>query len=225
MSRCSHEHQSCGCQHSHGEEDRGGDAQGGLGQCLFPYIHTSLVRGINISCPPTSNALKPHAQRTDRSKGSLRSDADAEMIVHIPFHTVVRIRGICIIGEGERRAPNLVRLYTNRSDITFDTARRLDPQQELPLFENGDVITDRSEMLLYPLRAAKFMNVASLTLHFPSNFTNDEDEVTGVYHIGLLGESTERPVTDGVVTAVYEVRPNLADHKNIQDKTSSASIS
>jgi hypothetical protein len=42
----------------------------------------------------------------------------------------------------------------------------------------------------YNTRISKFTNVRSLTLFFPDNFTNDEDEPTRIDFLGLKGEFT-----------------------------------
>jgi len=133
------------------------------------------------------------------------SDADPEMLIYIPFSHVVKIRGLCLIGVPDGQAPSLVRIYTNRDDLTFDSARRLDPTQELPLANSAEEVS-------YPLRAGKFTAVSSVTLFFPKNFLMN-DEPTGVLHIGFLGEGSDRKVTNGVVIAVYESSPQVRDHR------------
>jgi PITH domain len=88
------------------------------------------------------------------------------------------------------------------------------------------------------IRFAKFQSVANLDLQFPNNFRGD---TTRIYFIGLRGEATEVLILDFhfcfsckqiilcwslililipwqlkrevVATIVYEVMPNLYDHK------------
>ena len=63
-----------------------------------------------------------------------------------------------------------------------------------------------------------FSSVYHLTIHFPENFGSDS---TKIYYIGLKGEFTEAHRT-GVVTAVYEARPMMQDHKNPLEETGTA---
>lgn len=55
---------------------------------------------------------------------------------------------------------------------------------------------------------AKFNNVRSLTIFFPSNF--DDSDETRVDYIGLKGEWQEMK-EDPIIT-VYELNANPADH-------------
>lgn len=59
-------------------------------------------------------------------------------------------------------------------------------------------------------RVVTFNNVHHLSMHFPSNFG---DEITRIAYIGLKGEFSEAH-HHGVTICNYELRPNMADHKN-----------
>ena len=50
------------------------------------------------------------------------------------------------------------------------------------------------EMELMYRRAAKFAGVQSLTLHFPGNTSDGEEDTTRVYYIGLRGKAA--PVSE-----------------------------
>ena len=62
------------------------------------------------------------------------------------------------------------------------------------------------------LRIVNFSSVHHLSIHFPSNFSGDEDEETKIYYIGLKGEFFQASRV-GVVNAVYEARALKEDHK------------
>ena len=72
--------------------------------------------------------------------------------------------------------------------------------------------------LEYLLNVTKFNNVDNLVLGFDENFGAAQ---TIIKFIGLKGEKLREKVK--VVETVYEVRANLADHKNPADKFSNAS--
>lgn len=59
-------------------------------------------------------------------------------------------------------------------------------------------------------RPVQFSSVHHLTLHFPSNFGEDN---TRIYYIGLRGEFSQAHY-HGVTICNYESRPNVSDHKN-----------
>lgn len=61
-----------------------------------------------------------------------------------------------------------------------------------------------------PRRPVQFSSVHHLTLHFPSNFGEDN---TRIYYIGLRGEFSPAHY-HGVTICNYESRPNVSDHKN-----------
>lgn len=63
---------------------------------------------------------------------------------------------------------------------------------------------------LFPRRPVQFSSVHHLTLHFPSNFGEDN---TRIYYIGLRGEFSQAHY-HGVTICNYESRPNVSDHKN-----------
>jgi hypothetical protein len=52
-------------------------------------------------------------------------------------------------------------------------------------------------------RAAKFAGITSLTLHFPENNSDGEEDTTRVYYIGLRGKWT--PVS----SQIYSIYPDF----------------
>ena len=66
------------------------------------------------------------------------------------------------LGRGEL-TPRHLRIYANRPNIVdFAEAESLMPQLDISLLEGQTTVTE------YPLRAASFANVHSLSLHFVS---------------------------------------------------------
>ena len=82
------------------------------------------------------------------------------------------------------------------------------PCLQLDVQESGDV-------LFYQPRIAKFANISSLTIHVAENAGGGD--VTQLFYLGLKGDF-ERSSRQ-VVHAVYEARPQAADHPLTQGVT------
>ena len=135
----------------------------------------------------------------------VESDADAELLINIPFTGNVKLKGLIIIGGEEDTHPASVRLYKNRPNMTFDDAAA-------PADQEFSLVRDTDGTVEYKTKIVKFSSVHHLTLHFPANLGGDEDEPTKIYYIGLSGEWTKAERV-GVVHPVYEARPMMEDHK------------
>ncbi|XP_073386329.1 uncharacterized protein [Physcomitrium patens] len=168
---------SCLHQHDCEEYECAGDWS------LYKNIDITGVTALNETVEGSAKSVfKPWEQRSDLSTVLASNDDDAELIVFIPFTTDVKIKSICVVGGVDGHSPSKMRAFLNRDDIDFSQANDLTPVQEWELAENI-----RGE-LEYPTKYAKFQGVASLTLHFPSNFGAD---ATHVHYIGLRGEATQ----------------------------------
>jgi hypothetical protein len=89
-------------------------------------------------------------------------------------------------------------------NIDFDDVADRVPNQEFNVSQGREVGE-------YSVKAAKFSNVSSLTLFFPSS---QGAESTRIYYIGFLGFWSQQ--MDKPVITVYEARPNISDHEKIQ---------
>ncbi|GLD98681.1 hypothetical protein PINS_up007398 [Pythium insidiosum] len=208
--QCQREHDECGGHgHSHGGHDHSHDhdhthePEDPSGDSLFPYIDTSKLRALNAAEPDhVAHPFKPWHERSDRSRYLSSNEDDPELIIFIPFTEAVSIKSICIAGGEDGAHPKSVKLFINREDIDFSNASELPAQQRLELVE------DLAGEIDYPLQVRKFQGVSSLTI-FVEDSTGGDD--TKIYYIGLKGES--KKWRHGVVEAVYESRPQAADHK------------
>lgn len=59
-------------------------------------------------------------------------------------------------------------------------------------------------------RYFKFQGVHNITLYFPSNFSAP---TTQVFYVGFKGERTQIKRNDKLTNVVYEIQPNMEDHK------------
>jgi hypothetical protein len=152
------------------------------------------------------------------------SDADEQLIIHIPFTGSVKLKSFVIIGGPAGAAPKKVKLYareiarfvrwccltrstttksfTNREDIDFENADDIKPIQEF------DLVEDFEGQLDYPTNVAKFTNVSSLTMYIPTNFGADS---TRIYYIGMKGEYT----VVRIVTHASPARHHKTDSYNL----------
>jgi hypothetical protein len=111
-----------------------------------------------------------------------------------------------------------MRVWINREDVDFDCAESMDPLQKWDCMVSS---TAGDEPVEYETRMAKFGQVRSITLFFPSNLLGSER--TRIDYLGFKGEWEELK-QDPVVT-VYELNANPADHpKTISDEMLGRSI-
>mmetsp|Transcript_22428 Transcript_22428/g.33564 ORF Transcript_22428/g.33564 Transcript_22428/m.33564 type:complete len:265 (+) Transcript_22428:50-844(+) len=203
--------------HSHDYED-----EDQLGLSLQRYIDMPRVYCLNEH---TTNAgqsiLKPFEDRltVHPSLQSPRDDDDIELLFHIPFSEAVTIRNICVHSRASIYAPQSsdgtidrdratsapfsVKVFANRSDLDFDTARDLEGDVRIDLAPPehlAEIQVNQSQpldagmgssggdgdggvggaTLDYPLRpGSKFKYCNSITLFFGDNFASKLAEVEG----------------------------------------------
>ena len=178
----------------------------GLAYSLFQRIDMNNLTCLNEETDDSGKTVfKPWESRLDRDKFVL-SDADEELLFNIPFTGNVKLKGIIIGGENDESHPSKVKLFKNRPNMTFDDAGAKADQE-------FDLVKDPDCSVEYKVKTVSFSSVHHLSLHFPSNFGEDETKIT---YIGLAGEWTEANRV-GVVNAVYEARAIPQDHA-VKDK-------
>ncbi|KAK7100133.1 PITH domain-containing protein 1-like [Littorina saxatilis] len=197
----SHGHSHGGCNpgdHSHEHPD----LELGKMYTLFTKIDIESVQCLNESIDGSAKRIfKPWDERKDKER-YVESDTDEELLINIPFTGSVKLKGIIVIGGEEDSHPSKMRVFKNKSFMTFDDTA-MEAEQEFELHP------DPEGVLEYNPKIARFNNVNDLSLHFPANFGS---ETTRIYYIGLKGDFTEVNRQE-VVIANYELKPNPADHK------------
>ncbi|KAJ2718494.1 hypothetical protein GGI07_005732 [Coemansia sp. Benny D115] len=202
-----HHHHDHGHGHNH-DHSHDDEAITGLSDSLFSKVHLDRVWCLNSSnSESVQKVFKPWDQRRDTEKFVETPDGDdPELLIHVPFTGMIKLKSIFIWGgPSVDPSPTRVRVFANRDDLDFESVGDAQPTQELEL-ARGAV----TEPLEYAVRQAKFSNVRCLTLHFPENFS-DGDEPTRVYFLAFRGEWMD--VKETPVVAIYELKPNAADHK------------
>jgi len=177
---------------------------------VLKYIDIDNIRAFNEATPESAKKVfKSWEERLDETK-FVETDADAQLIVFIPFTGNIKLKSIAVRGSGEH-SPSSMKAYINREDVDFSTVESIKPpDQEWELID--PTVNSLSDIAEYPTRMAKFGNVRNLTLYFPGNVSSDD--VTKIVYIGLKGEWTE--VNQDPIIAIYEAAANPADHKTIQ---------
>ncbi|WVR08239.1 hypothetical protein IAU60_005286 [Kwoniella sp. DSM 27419] len=132
------------------------------------------------------------------------SEVDDELIIKIPFTSSVSLRSITLKAGPSGQVPSAMHLFRDNPGLDFSDASSSTPTQSF------DVV-DVREGVEYQVKAAKFNGLTSLTLYFPGNNSNGEEETTRVYYIGLRGTYTALPQRPGVI--VYESSARPTDHK------------
>lgn len=200
--------------HDHGPPADPNAAPGTEDVWLYPFIDLDSVRALNDAEPErvARNALRAHEQRHDAEAPFCESEADEQLLVHVPFNVSVKVKSICVIGGGSdaRQWPAHLKVFLNRDDVDFNNADAVACTQEWALApEQGGERAAARDDLLYATKYARFQNVHALTLFFSANFGGD---TTRIQYIGFKGVATG--YRRQVVEAVYEARPLAADSRS-----------
>lgn len=185
-------------------------AEMGVEYSLYTKINKDNLKCLNESVEGSGKTIfKPWEERHNFDT-VVESDADEELLFNIPFTGHIKLKGLIIVGEENSSHPSKVRLFKNRPAMTFDDVGA-PPEQEFELHH------DNVGSIEYATKVVTFNNVHHLSLHFPSNFGDDN---TKIYYIGLRGEFSEQH-HHGVTICNYEARPNVYDHKNMLNEYNS----
>eukprot|EP00949_MAST-11_sp_MAST-11-sp1_P004991 g4991.t1 len=184
--------------HTHDEDDTGlGEEQ------ILSSIDMENVICLNEA--EDGMGKKPFKPYEDRRTDEpfLESDADEQLLLHIPFNEAVSIKSFCFVGHEGGKAPRNIKIWANRQahDLDFESAEESTPDQELTQLHQ-----DYEANCYYYAKRGKFNTVSSITLFISHNYGA---ETTRINFIGLKGEKGfgQRRA----VHAVYEVAPCPGD--------------
>ncbi|KAI6025812.1 galactose-binding domain-like protein [Pisolithus orientalis] len=196
-----HDHHDNCC--SHGDHDHNlNDDDVGPNDNLFPYIDRPNVVALNATTQG-SYLIKPWHERRNEDV-FVESDTDEQLIIRVPFNGSVKLRMLLLkTGPGDQTAEKVL-LYANAPSLDFGDVQDSTPTQEFEVAVSPDVCE-------YPVKAAKFSSLSSVSIFIPSNRGAD---TTKLFYIGFLGHWSQRK--ENPVITVYEAQANLADHEKIQ---------
>jgi hypothetical protein len=204
--------------HSHDHEHAGDD----LGLSLRPQLDLDAVKCLNEEVPNMGRSvLKLHEERLTAEPYLKSQDDDPELLLYIPFTEAVTILSVAIRSipppndntnnnnNAPMAPPRTVRLFANRDDLDFETARELQPDAQLSILPPQHFVEGTID---YPLRpAGRFQNISSLSLFFPDNQEQGDEVATVVTYVGLKGKGSRQKRM--AVEAVYESQGMPKDHK------------
>ena len=116
------------------------------------------------------------------------------------------MKAVIVIGGEDGTAPSNMKVYKNVEAVDINILEEKKPIQTIDMNENP------TGELEYLLNVSKFNNTNNIVLGFDENFGAKN---TVIKYIGLKGEKLREKIK--VIETVYEVRANLADHKNPDD--------
>ena len=154
---------------------------------------------------------------------SLRSQRDdAELLLHIPFMETVTIQSIMVGRSSQLFArsrqqisspPKTLKVFVDRNDIDFETARVLPAQATIELDTPPASAATRGAVGDIRVPLGRFRDVSSVTLFFANNHCYDDKpcstEVTYVGFKGFCTHGKRLPVT----YAIHSSQPRLERHE------------
>ncbi|KAH8687823.1 PITH domain-containing protein [Tricladium varicosporioides] len=199
--------------HCHDENDHSGHSHSGDGHDhsddITPALQYSLYQHINFDDITTLNEAEAHSgkavvkktwQERLEERPELESEADEQLLMHIPFTGQIKLHSILVRTSNSVSAPQTLKVFINRDDLDFATACDLQPTQEFALSQT-------SEIQDIGVKRALFGKVQSLTLFVEDNYG---DDVSRVSYLGFKGDWMQ--LGRAPTNILYEAAANPADH-------------
>jgi len=140
------------------------------------------------------------------------------------FTGQVKLHSILLRTSDSDSAPRTLKVIINRDDVDFGVAEETSGTQEFELSRTAEV--QELPVVCYLLRIpalhpeitdigcqrrARFNAVRRLTLFFPDNFGDGEEDVTRISYIGFRGEWMQ--LGRAPANIIYEAAAQPGDHK------------
>ncbi|CAI5757662.1 unnamed protein product [Candida verbasci] len=163
------------------------------------YSSFELLNGLNIYKDATYKDL---FNLDSNEKGTIISDSDSQLLIFIPFLNISKIYSILIklnkqvkkdnlkIDQedvDELQLPNLCKLWSNRSVLSFEEASEDNNSPHLEKIEGSD-----GSWYEVKLKYVKFQNVQNLTLFFDSEDEDSHTIIEKIIIVGVNGESKDQ---------------------------------
>ncbi|KAK4172546.1 PITH domain-containing protein [Triangularia setosa] len=199
-------HDHSGHDHSHGgEHDHSDDITPALQFSLYQHIDFDAVTTLNEVTYGSGKAVlkKTWAERL-QPEPEMESDADEQLLINIPFTGQVKLHSILLRTSDSDSAPKMLKVIINRDDVDFGVAEEVQGTQEFELSRTGEV----QEIAV---RRARFNAVRRISLFFPDNFGDGDEDITRISYIGFKGEWMQLGRAPSNI--LYEAAANPSDHK------------
>ncbi|KAF2433278.1 DUF1000-domain-containing protein [Tothia fuscella] len=193
--------------HSHGAHNHDDDITPALQNLLYEQIDLSAVTCLNEEETGSASKIlqKTWTQRME-DEPELKSDADEQLLLAVPFTGQVRLHSILIRTSTTDSAPSTLKIYANKDNLDFETASSLEPTQALSIAQSNEVQE-------YPVKRALFSTTRNLTLFFEDNWGQGEEDVTRITYIAFKGDFMK--LSKEPISFLYEAAANPSDHKAI----------
>ncbi|KAK4644901.1 hypothetical protein QC761_309010 [Podospora bellae-mahoneyi] len=201
------------CHDEHHDHSHGGEGEHDHSDDITPALQFSLYQHIDFDGVTTLNEAtygsgkevlkKTWAERL-RVEPEVESDGDEQLLVNVPFTGQVKLHSILLRTSDSDSAPKTMKVIINRDDVDFDVAESATATQEFELARTGEV----QEIAV---RRARFNAVRRLSLFFPDNFGDGDEDVTRISYIGFKGEWMQ--LGRAPANILYEAAANPSDHK------------
>ncbi|KAK4122637.1 DUF1000-domain-containing protein [Parathielavia appendiculata] len=202
---CHDEHSHTGgeAEHDH-DHDHSDDITPALQFSLYQHINFNEVTALNEAVYGSAREVvkKTWAERL-AADPEVESDVDEQVLVNVPFTGQVKLHSILLRTSDSDSAPKTLKVIINRDDVDFGVAEETSGTQEFELSRTAEV----QEL---PVRRARFNAVRRLTLFFPDNFGDGEEDVTRISYIGFKGEWMQ--LGRAPASIIYEAAANPGDH-------------
>ncbi|KAM9920007.1 hypothetical protein OXX59_007529 [Metschnikowia pulcherrima] len=217
--------------HGHDDHDHVPPEETYASQSLNSKINLFQVTALNMANPrdDLSKLFKTPSLRF-QTKPVVKSDADEQLIIHIPFlNGSVKLHSIILRTNGDKYCPRTIKLWKNKENIDFDTVNDTKahftlshPHVGVP-YNDDDVpefLDSSADFVEHHVPRHVFTKVHTLTV-FVENIYGDEEECH-LHSVELRGEFTE--LTRDPVITIYESAANPADHKKVEETAASMSF-
>jgi len=216
--------------HAHdGDHDHSDDITPALQFSLYQHINFDEVEALNEAESGSGKAIvkKTWAERLT-TEPELASDADEQLLIHVPyvhrfpepnaapanhgapggeeprrFTGQVKLHSIVLRTSDSASAPRTLKLFQNRDDVDFAAAEDLEAAQAFELSRAAGV----QEI---PVKRARFGQARRLTLFFPDNFGDGDEDVTRISYLGFKGEWMQ--LGRAPTNILYEAAAQPGDH-------------
>jgi hypothetical protein len=205
MSHCHDEYDSHDHGHGHGAHDHSDDITPAIQKQIYQQIDFGAINTLNEAESASGRKIcqKTWDERMN-PEPELCSDADCQVLLHVPFTAQIRLHSILIRTSETASAPLTLKLYINRDDLDFETAADVQPTQTLSLAQSNQIQD-------VPVKRALFNTVRSLDLFFEDNWGRGDEDETRISYLGFKGEWMH--LSREPINFLYEAAANPSDHK------------
>ncbi|AET41168.1 PITH domain-containing protein Ecym_7338 [Eremothecium cymbalariae DBVPG len=229
------------CEDEHHDHSHSAPLPTNAQQSLYEWIDTPKLRCLNVVRKGNANSvvscfIKSQDEKYDISR-YIESDADCQMLIHIPFTSTCRVFSLILRGgrDSEMGTSSIrnIKIYNNyNKNLDFDTIQDSKPQSKFEYPQDVGVhlkcetagqteeFSD-STFVEHHLPRHIFQNSHSVTIFVQDTWSGDEDDSTKLCYLELRGESTGiSPTTEvPLLKTVYEATPNPKEHAKLEPET------